>query len=1156
MARKSFSNTLQAAKNVAAPAQTPQAVELEQAKRKITLDQETGTIAKTPVEKLGVAPPPQTEGVVTAAQPTASDMQAVEDRLAPSGGVAPITRAVAARGVTDIEGATRYDEVTAARAVASEQQKQFAMAPRYEQMKVEEEDDFFDFATASELRNKFKTATSTKDALDNVIATGIRLRENLDETFIPATRDETDLGRSVINTLVQKDLLDTTTNQLKPKVANALTIQLLENIQDHLNKRDERVIGKYNSTQSENASFFFDTDKPSELQGQILNGDYTRGNLARGVIGKLGQTPTQDGITVTGYGDSGKTLTPEEADYLDTLMWNAVKNTGFLEVNADGDTEFYTMSKEAEDFFNNSRELLADIQPERRIDVSDAPAISGQSIPGLERLKGERTGPVSQKSKLDSNMVIENKVKDTLSRMPLKIMEERYGFAMQVVASVIQTDDKGTIIGLANQSSEGFFSNEPWAAMIGLDEKKWQKAYNRALKTNNGDISLSRDQADRVVRREAKKIFQTMIDGDQRRDKVFYNKWFHASSVGRYFVRNTILNYQDSKLVRNFVGSAKRVPLNLNNSQDTGSEILANWKYIIGKNLLTPEEGGVKDRSGAFSKTEDMRWSAIEKATNRIINDPNNPTYIKWYKTGSKLRTIAESDYTNIEALNELVGPEFIDDFQDPAEWGYKFQSLVDFANYVDAKKAAKQTDGPVLFEPLAQTQHDGKQNGIAIQAMQMGNIDLLKAVGLMYRSEEDSVIPEGDIRQQYVNQMPSSIDTVFINSPEKKTIFNKMLQNISDHEERKAIVRLISRTPLMEVSYGKDPSYNQDTVIDFLNSKYGNLLIDAANEVDIPNYKRADMIEDFNKLIENTIGSTLNIKHQKTLQSMGMLWSMMGKTPFYKGPLGTNIFLGSKEWTETGLQVPVPTPEGTVMRPVKTRQPTGSARSARKKRLNQKTSDWELAPPSPYGREVANQLPVISIQQIDAAIMAQTILDVNKNRRDPLFMLPVHDAIITDATSVRDYHQVINKNFVEVNKKYNLANNILNGYNEAKSVFLNTVNPNGAYLLAETGPHRSMHTYLVALNEREKEKQKRIVQPITGRRRKKGSAEKLLDAARVFGWSENGGSISGKNLLNLFNAIENYENIAGDFSQWKTDSETRKAIALKKLALKAYQYN
>jgi hypothetical protein len=271
----------------------------------------------------------------------------------------------------------------------------------------------------------------------------------------------------------------------------------------------------------------------------------------------------------------------------------------------------------------------------------------------------------------------------------------------------------------------------------------------------------------------------------------------------------------------------------------------------------------------------------------------------------------------------------------------------------------------------------------------------------------------------------------------------------------------MLSKTPLMEVSYGKSPQYNEETVISFLDSKYGSIVTDSIATSDVSNYERREIINDLNKLIEATLHESINIRQQKATQALGLVWSMLGQTPSYKGPLGTNIFLGSTEFQGTGRSVPIPTPQGVIQQELMVSKATGSARSKRKMGLNKETSMWERQEPSRFGQEVSNQLPVISVQQIDGAIMAKTINDINKGRKEALFMLPVHDAIITDASSVDQYHARINKNFVKVNSDYNLAKNIRMGFDLGEQKFLSSIDDKQTYLVSEESKYRAMHTYL-----------------------------------------------------------------------------------------------
>ena len=1153
---KSFSNVLANARRIRPQGLSEQASTLAEEQRKITMQEEAspqGAPIITPAEELSKRlidqPPLDQEGVVQPEEPAQSEIEQREALVESTGGISPFVRGVAARGVTDIEGQTRFDEQTAREAVEEDIKIQKEQAPIYSKDRS-----FFEFDTADVLKNKFDAATSNRDTLLNIIATSSAMRGILDDSFKPALQDNSLPAENMKSTLVKNGLIDSTTNQLMPKVSNALTIQLLETIQDDINKRDERLTGKYNSTQSDNIFIdqLNDELEPNRIVGQLLDPTYTRGTLARGVIDKLVTNPKQVGSSIsTGYGAASTEIDPEAADYLDTLLWNTVKEAGFLQIVKDGPEELYRMSQEADDFFSNAKDILNDIQPEKRIDVSSVPTIEGESVPGLSRIKGKKAGPVSLKSKMDENTVLERRVKNELGRMPLRVMEERFNFAMHVVASIIEVDQNGTITGLKNQSEKGFFSTEPWSSMVGLDETKWQKAYAKGLKTHKGDDALAVDQANRVMRRETKKIYQTMIDGDQRRNRVFYNKWFHASSVGRYFARNTILNYQDSKLVRNFVGNAKRISLNLNSSTDLNSKVLKNWRYIIGKNLLKPEEtGGVK--------TEDMGYEAVQRISDRIINDPSDPTYRKWYDLGSNLRGISKTEFTTTEQLDKMIDKDFLSQFQDNAEWGYAFQSLVDFANFVDAKKQSQRDlSSIVTFEPKAQTQHDGKQNGIAIQALQFGDIDMLRLVGGIY-ADEDNIIPQGDIRRRFLNEMPAQVKILFKGDPEKLSLWKNVLVNIDNSKDKKDIVKALSKTPLMEVSYGKSPNYNEETVISFLDGQYGNIVKESIDTSTVDNYERRQLINDFNQLIAKTLATSINIEQQKATQALGLVWSMMGSTPSYKGPLGTNIFLGSTEFQGTGRSVPIPTPQGIVQRELMVSKPTGSARSKRKLALDKDTNMWERQDPSRFGQEVSNQLPVVSIQQIDGAIMARTITEVNAGRKEPLFMLPVHDAIITDATSVDEYHARINKNFVKINTEYNVAKNIFMGFQTGEKKFLRSIDNDQTYLVSEESKYRAMHTYLLAELKREEEKNLKRTQPISGKyvMRKKSNRKAMLDKAEQLGWKPEGANLSGAKLKELFLTIKSRENVEKLYTNWMRISNQLKPAALKQLSKKIYQIN
>ena len=121
---KSFSNVLANARRIRPQGLSEQASTLAEEQRKITMKEETSQQAApitTPVQDLSKRiinqPPLDQEGVVQPEAPAQSELEQREALVESTGSLDPITRGVAARGVTDIEGQTRFDEQTAREAV-------------------------------------------------------------------------------------------------------------------------------------------------------------------------------------------------------------------------------------------------------------------------------------------------------------------------------------------------------------------------------------------------------------------------------------------------------------------------------------------------------------------------------------------------------------------------------------------------------------------------------------------------------------------------------------------------------------------------------------------------------------------------------------------------------------------------------------------------------------------------------------------------------------------------------------------------------------------------------------------------------------------------------------------------------------------------------
>lgn len=1102
-------------------------------------------------------------------------------------------------GITLPDGSISYSEQDARKAVMAELENQYER-----RMKINEDSFTWESLDVEDAQKKLNlNSDHMRDSVSSLVNNSARLDDQLNMVISPLLSSTIESDMRVSNILMTHGLVDPTTKQLSPRVANALAITLTEVIQDEINKRDTKIQGKYNEAYQEGSSIKFtdDTLNREKVEGNQINPDYLKGTLIKSALAKVlpTQDPNLEGTKiVTGNNpEVNKLFDPEAIAILDTLAWQAIKQHGFIEETRRQDAQgnplekYYKFSYAADNYYNSTRDVLSALQPDRRIDVSLTPTTGGRSLQGFGRLN-QKDQPYSLKSMMDQNIALENIVKNNLGGIPFKINEDGLKVATKMVSSVIDVDPKtGMINGLFEQGGDGFYSTNRFAAAINLDKAKWEKSYVRALNRLNADKEglapeesqmrhlEAMNQADKVMRQEARKILQTLKDAQDKTGQVFYNKWFHATSVGRYFIRNTVLNPMDSKLVRMIVTSPKRNDVDLNtvthksvgNDKEPNSKAtkMENWVYILGKNLLTPNETNGVD-------TEDMGWNAILRITRSILDTKGKGgsveanVYNRWKEAGIGFKKFSQDPLTNIEQIIDNSGTE--SSFAKNDEWGFKHQAFIDFANYHEAMEK-KEKGLSAIFNPKARAQHDGKQSGIAIQAMQKADLGFLKRTGVIYKEGDDSnVIPEGDVRSLFMsNLLNRGIEQTFRRDPAKLGMYSGFFAELIANKDNKYpnLAKELSKTPLMEVSYGKSPMFNQETVINFLNKReYQDVLLKHFNMsgIDEKIYsKKADIVADLNDLIMNSLNLTLDFEEQTTLKNVGLLWSMLGITPNYQGPLGTNIFLGGTEIVDSDVKVTIPMPSGErIERTIKKAIPSGSRRTSKQKlQYDEVIEEFTRGARSRFGQEVANQIPVLGVQHIDAAIMAKTINEVNKGK----FLIPVHDSIITDIDGVREYHRSINKNFVEVNKTYNIPRAVRNGYTRAYLDFRKNIQDNSTYLLTsddtattKNSPHRALHSYIKAKYDSMTAEERFDRKPLNNRTPKQTNIQRFILDCKKQGWKPEGGTVSGYQLKNLLARVaSDLDATYQKLTDWERASREGQAIVARKMFGSQnliYQYN
>ena len=732
--------------------------------------------------------------------------------------------------------------------------------------------------------------------------------------------------------------------------------------------------------------------------------------------------------------------------------------------------------------------------------------------------------------------------------------------------------------------SGDFYSEHEYASALGLDYDNWLEAFYGGMETAqaNGvtdEIELQdygKRQANAVMRDKAGEVYRDYQEAQTETTEVYYNKWMHASSVGRYFMRQQVLNGMNSKAVRNIVGSAMPRRFNLGKPMsnarphaevDSEAEIFDAWKVIIGANLLGSNV--LTEYKG--QRTSKMNWDSILERTNAAFKGGmKNSTYSSWVEKGRKLREFTQTgNVAPLSNLSQFLSPSDLNSFQKKSdEWGFKLQSYIDMANYHDAK----QNKG--TFKALAQASADGIQSGLTIQSLQNGDLDVLKLVGLIY-NDDNNILPLGDIREKFWSQMDGTAEVAFAHDEDKISFWNDFINAVNDSENRESIIKELAKQPLMETSYGRSIKFNHQAINKFLLAN-GEVMQKALEKNKTFYYNeeigQIAMVRDFNHLMGLGLLRTLDYGHQKTLSNTGLVWSWLDMNGFYEGPLGTYMFFGSREVVPTGNEIEM-NDDGTTftIKEMKS-QATGSAPSSPKVTYDPDTGQMVKSEPSRYGQEVANQIVVLPTQAVDGAVMGNTIDKVNTpvvmeyNGGYPLFVFPVHDSITCDCNSMRQYYETINSELVSLNKEWKQPRAIVNGLLEGLQMQESKIKNDERYTLTSnqtgiegTNTHRALHNFFLQIDNALKEegsleistqaKLEGKTTSLAGKRRQ------LLEDARDLGWDPAGGLVTGRQLKQLIHLGMRHLNVVSELKDWEKGNVYNRNEHLGKISRKPSNY-
>ena len=1165
-----------------------------------------------------------------------TELEKTQAAMRATSSITPFAKRIAESPTIDAEGNIIPGSINTAELMIKEDQ---ALSDSYAPLVLD-----YGFKDGFELQDRFPSKGTTISTFDTIANTGGKLERALSSAASNTLTDTRPVAQEANSIMMQAGMINPgdPSAGIAPSftrtAGNAIALQLVENFKAEQDTKDDLIAQGLEPELSEKTDVvedFLSMAGMSDIEGVVpldaktkINPEFQRGSFAAGVLGKLLPNPNQlPSGAMAGFGDAGNNISPEVKAYIDSIIYQAIMDLGFVEkIKFEGKT-FYQMSDRAVTYYQNARDVLADMYPQSARKPSLAPMIEGVGMHNYLAKGFSKVGNVAVKSKRAGDDFVQRKVLDTVGRIGNKIDDQNANVFQLMVKSVINFDvlPNGRIV--LNKNTPLFespvqgqvWSNHPVASALGLDEKKWRSALINANMREGSTPENSILEANAIIAMQARKIVRDAISAQEFRGKVFYFPAAYASSNERYMYRNLVLNPQDSKAVRNLLRDPRKTLVDLNKT-GFNSPIMEDFFYAVGALLLTPDMVG-RALNITPRKASVMSYNQIVKATKAIIREQGQD-YKSWIEEGYRWREIIDSNPTLTKWDKDL--PD-INRLSDPEDWGQTIAALTDLTKFheaqknvtrasmrtqmflnefpgsdatigkgyyiVDAKESpevrllekkmqeARQSGDPeqiaiveqeiaanlgliqkkipmgqtTTFEISVTAKADARQSGMAIQAAQSRNIGMSKRLGIIYEDEANT-IPLGDVRAKFNERFQLALVSKFEGNDDKQAFWSQVLTMLSAADDPGQIAKAIAKTPMLEHVYGKGAMFNEPTVMQILGSSFGSTILDLAATTNIEGYAATatdpagyrNLVGDFNSLIETALKETLNTAHQRMYQNLGSAWAMLGnETPRFYGPLGNVVFIGSMEMQPTGTSITVGLNEGDLEVPLKKAKPTGSARPGKRNReFNYGDLKWRRAEELDYGTQVRNQLPVLSVQAVDAAIMGRTVLEVNANQEIPRFGFFIHDAIVTSVGNIKDYFNAYNRNFKKIAidpEGHNIAEGVLQALREGVQSWQNTLNapesPN-RFTLTQDSEYRAVHDFYAKLDRKQRE----------GRLNNFENEKTILAKAKQIGWEGSNTVVNKQQLKELVMLFINNKRVYKDLYDWKVEIDEASNSYLKEV--------
>jgi len=334
-------------------------------------------------------------------------------------------------------------------------------------------------------------------------------------------------------------------------------------------------------------------------------------------------------------------------------------------------------------------------------------------------------------------------------------------------------------------------------------------------------------------------------------------------------------------------------------------------------------------------------------------------------------------------------------------DWGYRLQSYLDAANYLSAKQNG------TAFNPRTTLEIDMSSAGRTFLANDIGGLDVLKRVGILYAESTDAItntIPDGNPRFFFLeSSIKEGVDKAFSkDSDDKITAWKAALSK----NMNPLFADEFSKSVLLQTDYGMPKSYHFSNARKFLNKNPSF----KDEMLKVYNGSEKDLVNDLNVIYGSTLSGIVDSWQQQLPKDMVAMLGMFGSVPSPTGYFGEKLSIGSYMPKETGQFINLTSGDGSTRKIMSMKSTFDAMAPAKPKHVQDAEGNETLFTPGP-GSAAKNQVGPIMGQYRESALLINTMNYINggKKPNQMLFMQPVHDNLILSSDSFLQTHYVAN---------------------------------------------------------------------------------------------------------------------------------------------------